>query len=48
MELNNWDIFQINQFIKNTRKESITKKQLKIECEKLIEHFIEKQEKETK
>lgn len=47
MELENYDIYVLNQFIKNTRKKSITKKILKNECEALIKHFLEKQQKET-
>lgn len=47
MEFNNHDAYAINQFIKNTKKKSATKKILKNECEKLINHFLEKQEKET-
>ena len=48
MELNIHDIYEINQFIKNTRKKSATKKVLKNECEKLIKHILDKQEREEK
>ena len=48
MEFNNHDAYVFNQFIKNTRKKSATKKILKNECENLIKHFLDKQEREEK